>query len=50
MCGGADFYSPRPLKAIGIDPAHGVLRASFTHYTSEEEIERLIVALDRVLP
>ncbi|MEM7671020.1 MAG: nitrogen fixation protein NifS, partial [Pseudomonadota bacterium] len=49
MCGGWDFYSPRVLKAMGIDPAHGVLRVSMTHYTSPEEVDRLIAALDRVL-
>ncbi len=47
--GGGDFYAVRPLQAMGIDPAHGVLRASFTHYTHEDEIERLISALDRVV-
>jgi selenocysteine lyase/cysteine desulfurase len=50
MAGGGDFYAVRPLKALGIDPAKGVLRLSFTHYTSEEDIERLLGALDRVLP
>jgi selenocysteine lyase/cysteine desulfurase len=50
MAGGGDFYAVRPLKALGIDPAKGVLRLSFTHYTSEEDIERLLSALDRVLP
>ncbi|MEM8791643.1 MAG: aminotransferase class V-fold PLP-dependent enzyme [Pseudomonadota bacterium] len=49
MCGGGDFYSPRVLQAMGIDPAHGVLRVSFTHYTSAEEVDRLITAFDRVL-
>lgn len=47
--GGGDFYSPRPLKAMGIDPAHGLLRLSFTHYTSDSELDRLISALDHVL-
>jgi selenocysteine lyase/cysteine desulfurase len=47
-CGG-DFYAQRPLEAMGIDPRHGVLRLSFTHYTSEEEIDRLMTALDHVL-
>lgn len=47
--GGGDFYSTRPLDAMGIDLAHGVLRVSFTHYTSEDEIERLIRALHHVL-
>ncbi len=49
MAGGGDFYAVRPLHAMGIDPAHGVLRLSFTHYTSENEVSRLIAALDRVL-
>jgi selenocysteine lyase/cysteine desulfurase len=47
--GGGDFYSVRPLEAMGIDLDHGVLRLSFTHYTSEQEIERLIKALHHVL-
>ena len=47
--GGGDFYAVRPLRAMGIDPAHGVLRVSFTHYTHKDEIDRLIRALDRVV-
>ena len=47
--GGGDFYAVRPLQAMGIDPAHGVLRASFTHYTTADEVDRLIRALDHVL-
>lgn len=50
MAGGGDFYAVRPLKALGIDPAKGVLRMSFTHYTSEEDIARLLGALEKVLP
>ena len=48
MAGGGDFYAVRLLEAMGIDPAHGVLRLSFTHYTSEDEVARLITALDQV--
>jgi selenocysteine lyase/cysteine desulfurase len=50
MAGGGDFYAVRPLRALGIDPDKGVLRVSFTHYTSEEDIDRLQRALDQVLP
>jgi selenocysteine lyase/cysteine desulfurase len=50
MAGGGDFYAVRPLRALGIDPDRGVLRLSFTHYTTPEEIARLIAALDAVLP
>ena len=49
MAGGGDFYAQRPLAAMGVDPAQGVLRLSFTHYTTADEVERLIAALDRVL-
>jgi cysteine desulfurase family protein (TIGR01976 family) len=48
MCGGGHFYAVRPLRALGIDPDHGVLRVSFTHYTTEEEVGRLVEALDEV--
>jgi selenocysteine lyase/cysteine desulfurase len=50
MAGGGDFYAVRPLRALGIDPAKGVLRMSFTHYTSEEDVDRLVRALQAVLP
>jgi selenocysteine lyase/cysteine desulfurase len=50
MAGGGDFYAVRPLRALGIDPDKGVLRMSFTHYTSEEDIDRLLAALGKVLP
>jgi len=49
MAGGGDFYAHRPLEAMGIDPAHGVLRLSFVHYTSEAEVTRLMTALDAIL-
>jgi selenocysteine lyase/cysteine desulfurase len=34
---------------MGIDRSHGVLRLSAVHYTSAEDVTRLIGALDRVL-
>ena len=49
MAGGGDFYAVRALTAMGIDPEEGVLRLSFTHYTSQEEVDKLIKALDQVL-
>ena len=49
MCGGGDFYAVRCLKALGIDPDHGVLRVSFVHYTARAEVDRLLAALDRVI-
>lgn len=50
MAGGGHFYAWRLLQAVGIDPNHGVLRLSFVHYTTPEEIQQLIAALDAELP
>ncbi|WP_166416325.1 aminotransferase class V-fold PLP-dependent enzyme [Cochlodiniinecator piscidefendens] len=49
MAGGGDFYAVRALQAMGVDPQKGVLRLSFVHYTSTEEINTAIRALDQVL-
>jgi len=49
MAGGGSFYANRCLTAQGVAPEHGVLRTSFVHYTSEEEVAKLIRALDEVL-
>ncbi len=46
MAGGGHFYAYRLIEALGINPGIGVLRLSFTHYTSPEDITRLITALD----
>jgi selenocysteine lyase/cysteine desulfurase len=48
-CWAGDFYAVRPLQALGIDLEKGVLRMSAVHYTSADEVARLIAALDRVL-
>lgn len=49
MAAGGHFYAWRLLEALGVSPGHGVLRLSFTHYTSEADIQRLIKALDAEL-
>ncbi len=49
MAGGGDFYAVRLLEALGVDPAHGALRLSFVHYTTANEVEKCIRALDQVL-
>lgn len=49
MAGGGDFYAGRALSAMGVDIDKGVLRLSFTHYTTKAEIDQLITALDAVL-
>ena len=47
--GVGDFYAYRLVKALGIDPKQGLVRVSFVHYTSEEEVERVVRALDQLL-
>jgi len=49
MAGGGDFYAVRLLEALGIDPDTGVLRLSFVHYTSTDEVAALITALEKTL-
>jgi selenocysteine lyase/cysteine desulfurase len=49
MASGGNFYAWRLLEALGINPGHGVLRLSFTHYTTPAEIQQLIAALDAEL-
>lgn len=45
------FYAARLLKAVGVeDIDDGVLRISFAHYNTAEEVARLIEALDALLP
>lgn len=46
QCGAAHFYAVRLLEAMAIDPATGVLRLSFVHYTSQAEMDQLLQALD----
>lgn len=43
------FYANRVLEGLDIDPERGVVRVSFVHYTSIDDITRLIDALDEVL-
>lgn len=49
MADGGDFYAVRALDAHGIDPSHGVLRVSFVHYTTPDDVSHLIQALDQEL-
>jgi selenocysteine lyase/cysteine desulfurase len=48
-CWAGDFYAVRPLEALGISRDKGVLRLSAVHYTSAEDVARLIASLDRAL-
>jgi len=43
------MYAYRLCQALGLDPDDGVVRASFVHYNTVGEIERLIEVLEGVL-
>lgn len=47
--GAGHFYAYRLVEALGYDINDGVVRASFVHYTSTQEIQRLIQALDELV-
>ncbi|MEM9618203.1 MAG: aminotransferase class V-fold PLP-dependent enzyme [Pseudomonadota bacterium] len=49
MASGGSFYGQRCMQAQGIDPDHGALRVSFVHYTSQDEVMKMLGALDEVL-
>ena len=42
-------YAYRLMEALDIRPDQGVVRLSFLHYTSAEEVSRLITALESVI-
>jgi cysteine desulfurase family protein (TIGR01976 family) len=44
-----NMYAYRLCEALGLEPEDGVVRVSFVHYNTLEEIERLIRVLDSVL-
>ncbi len=43
------FYADRVLEGMDIDPARGVVRLSFVHYTSVDDVSRVLDALEQVL-
>ncbi|MHC4472070.1 MAG: cysteine desulfurase-like protein [Planctomycetota bacterium] len=43
------FYAHRAIDALGLLERDGVVRVSMVHYNTEEEVTRLIEALDRAL-
>lgn len=40
-----NYYALEPMRALGIDDTGGAVRAGFLHYTTEEEVDRLLAAL-----
>ncbi len=49
MAGAGHFFAHRLVEAVGVDPSRGLLRLSFLHYTTPDEIDRLIRALETEL-
>lgn len=49
MAGQGHFYGVRPLMGMNIPIETGVLRLSFLHYTTQDEISQLIDALSSAL-
>jgi selenocysteine lyase/cysteine desulfurase len=47
--GYGNFYAYRLMEGLGIDPARGVLRCSFVHYNTAEEVAQLVSLLDETL-
>ncbi|MGB0112539.1 MAG: aminotransferase class V-fold PLP-dependent enzyme [Ilumatobacteraceae bacterium] len=43
------YYAARVLDGLGVDPDRGVVRLSFVHYTSNQDLERAVNALHDVL-
>ena len=40
-----DYYALEPMRALGLDEGGGAVRAGFLHYTTVEEVDRLLEAL-----
>ena len=49
MAGAGDFYAVRTIGAMGCDAKAGVLRLSFVHYTTDDEVTQLMKGLDACL-
>ena len=49
MAGAGDFYAVRTIGAMGCDANAGVLRLSFVHYTTDDEVTQLMKGLDACL-
>ena len=45
-----DYYALEPMRALGLSERGGAVRAGFLHYTTEEEVDRLLEALTELAP
>jgi selenocysteine lyase/cysteine desulfurase len=44
-----DFYARRLIDGLGLSGQNGVVRVSMVHYNTEEEVGKLIRALDAII-
>ena len=44
-----DFYAKHLVRDLGIERYNGVVRISMVHYNTIEEVDKLILALDRII-
>ncbi len=44
-----DFYALRLVTDLGINPDDGVVRISLVHYSSHQDVEKILLALDNAL-
>jgi cysteine desulfurase family protein (TIGR01976 family) len=49
MCGHGHFYAARLIEALGISMETGVVRLSFVHYTSHEDLQQLVDAFNKAV-
>jgi cysteine desulfurase family protein (TIGR01976 family) len=45
-----DYYALEPMRALGLADGGGAVRAGFLHYTTEDEVDRLLEALTDLSP
>ena len=45
-----DYYALEPIRALGLADSGGAVRAGFLHYTTEDEVDRLLEALTDLVP
>ena len=48
--GFGDFYAARCIRGLGLTAEDGVVRIGIAHYNDDSDVDRLLTALDRVLP
>jgi cysteine desulfurase family protein (TIGR01976 family) len=44
-----DYYALEPMRAVGLADSGGAVRAGFLHYTTEDEVDRLLEAMHDIV-